>query len=94
MHIYGRFILTWKIIFTNEAAKDKKKLEKHPLMLKKTKILLNLMQENPFVLPYEKLIGDFSGCYSRRINVQHRLIYQVYKSKKIIKILSMWEHYE
>ena len=86
--------MTWKIVFTNEAAKDKRKLEQHPLMLKKTKLLLSLMQENTFTLLYEKLIGNFSGCYSRRINVQHRLIYQVYKNEKIIKILSMWDHYE
>lgn len=86
--------MTWKIVFTNEAVKDTRKLERHPLMLKKTKVLLTLMQENPFTLPYEKLIENFSSCYSRRINVQHRLIYQVYKNEKIIKILSMWDHYE
>lgn len=86
--------MIWKIVFTKESVKDKKKLERFPLMLKKVKALLNLMQENPFELPYEKLLGNFSGCYSRRINVQHRLIYQIYKQEKIIKILSMWEHYE
>ena len=64
--------MTWKVVFTKESAKDKKKLEQNPLMLKKVKALLCLMQENPFELPYEKLLGNFSGCYSRRINVQHR----------------------
>ena len=52
------------------------------------------MKENPFFPPYEKLVGDFSGCYSKRLNIQHRLIYQIYKDEKVIKILSMWEHYE
>ena len=86
--------MTWKIVFTEDAICDKKKLEKSPNLLKKALYVLEQMKENHFFLPYEKLVGNFSGCYSKRLNIQHRLIYQVYKDEKVIKILSMWEHYE
>ena len=86
--------MTWNIVFTKDAICDKKKLEKSPNLLKKALYILEQMKENHFFLPYEKLVGNFSGCYSKRLNIQHRLIYQVYKDEKVIKILSMWEHYE
>ena len=62
----------------------------------KAKKLIDLISENPFQNPppYEKLIGDMSGLYSRRINIQHRLVYQVYEEEKAVKIVSMWSHYE
>ncbi len=85
----------WQIVYTNQANKDSLKLKSVGLK-PKTLILLNLISKNPFQNPpnYEKLKGDLSGFYSRRINRQHRLVYQVFKNKKIIKIVRMWTHYE
>lgn len=85
----------WEIVFTRQAQKDAKKLASSGLK-KKAKELLDIIQENPYQSPppYEKLVGDLSGAYSRRINIQHRLVYQVFEEKKTVKILRLWTHYE
>ena len=85
----------YTIYFSSRAEKDKKLLKKANLD-KKAIQLLDLIMENPFETPprYEKLVGDLKGYYSRRINVQHRMVYEVDENKKIIRILSMWSHYE
>ncbi len=87
--------MTWEIVFTKQAQKDAKKLASAGLKPKAQK-LLEIIRENPFQKPppYEKLIGDLVGAYSRRINVQHRLVYQVYQLERIIKVLRLWTHYE
>lgn len=85
----------WKIVYTNQTQKDAKKIAALGLKLKVQKIL-EILKMNPFKNPppYEKLVGDLKGAYSRRINIQHRLIYQVYVKGKTIKIIRMWTHYE
>lgn len=85
----------WQIKYTSQAYKDAKKIEHSPLRVK-LEMLLAILQENPWQTspPFEKLIGDLEGYYSRRINLQHRLVYQVYIKEKIIKIHRMWTHYE
>jgi Txe/YoeB family toxin of toxin-antitoxin system len=87
--------MTWSLLFTKQAQKDAKKIEQVGLR-KKVQRLLDILAENPFQNspPYEKLIGDLDGAYSRRINVQHRLVYQVLEEQNTIKILRMWTHYE
>ena len=84
-----------EIVFTNQAAKDFEKIKQFPSLLAKVTALLNLISENPFENPpaYEKLMG-FENTYSRRINIHHRLVYQVYKNEQTIKIIRMWTHYE
>ncbi|MBO7614197.1 MAG: Txe/YoeB family addiction module toxin [Bacilli bacterium] len=84
----------WIIKFTKNAEKDKKFL-KNAGLEEKTKKLLNLISNNPFQIPpsYEKLVGDLEGYYSRRINLQHRLVYKVYKEINTVVIHSMWSHY-
>lgn len=83
------------IVLTKRAEKDAKKLEQAGLD-GKAKEILKIMKENPFQNPppYEKLTGDLKGLYSRRINIHHRIVYEVFKDEKIIKILKMWTHYE
>ncbi len=85
----------WEIVYTKQAQKDAKKLTTAGLR-KKAEALLELLQENPYRNPprAEKLVGDLLGAYSRRINVQHRLVYEIVQDKKIVKILRMWSHYE
>lgn len=85
----------YSIFYTKTAVKQIDLLRTAKLDTK-TKKLINLISENPFQNPppYEKLVGDMSGLYSRRINIQHRLVYQVYEDEKAIKIVSMWSHYE
>lgn len=87
--------MTWKIVFTKQARKDAKKLASSGLK-DKAEILLQLLSEDPFRTPppYEKLIGDLAGACSRRINIQHRLVYQVLQDQRIVKVLRMWTHYE
>jgi toxin YoeB len=87
--------VSWKLVYTNQAQKDAKKLASSGLRPKAEK-LLQLLAENPFHNPphYEKLSGDLSGAYSRRINIQHRLVYQVLKQEKVVKIIRLWTHYE
>lgn len=86
---------SWKIVYTKQAQKDAKKLASAGLKQKAEK-LLEIRQTNPFKnLPeYEKLVGDLTGAYSRRINIQHRIIYQIYQKEKTIKVIRMWTHYE
>ncbi len=87
--------MSYKIVYTQQAQKDAKKLKSSPLSTKARK-LIELISENPFASPppYEALIGDLRGAYSRRINIQHRLVYQVLEDDRIIKILRLWTHYE
>lgn len=87
--------MTWRIVFTRQARKDAKKIAAAGLK-PKVESLLARMRENPFFTPpgYEKLVGDLSGAYSRRINIQHRLVYQCYEQDKVVKIMRMWTHYE
>ena len=83
------------IVITKQAQRDAKKLESCNLD-KKAKELLKIIKENPYQTPppYEKLIGDLKGFYSRRINIKHRIIYEVYEKENTIKILRMWTHYQ
>jgi Txe/YoeB family toxin of toxin-antitoxin system len=85
----------WLLAYTKDAQKDAKKLARAGLKEKAQK-LLDLLASNPFQTPppYEKLHGDLTGAYSRRINIQHRLVYQVLKDQKTVKVLRMWTHYE
>ena len=85
----------WAVLFTKNAEKDKPKLKAAGLE-KKAKSLLILLSENPCQAPpsYEKLVGDLNGYYSRRINIQHRLVYRVDSQKNIVIVHSMWSHYE
>jgi toxin YoeB len=83
------------LVYTKQAQKDAKKLASSHLR-EQAQALLNIIQTNPFQNPppYEKLVGDLAGAYSRRINIQHRLVYEVIESQKTVKILRMWTHYE
>lgn len=85
----------WRIVFTRQAQKDAKKIAASGLR-SKVEHLLSILQENPFQNPppFEKLVGDLSGACSRRINIQHRLVYQVLEREKIVKVLRMWTQYE
>ena len=87
--------MIWELIYTKHAQKDARKLASSGLK-NKAKELLVVIAENPYQNPppYEKLVGDLSGAYSRRINIQHRIVYQVLESKHIVKILRLWTHYE
>ena len=87
--------MTWRVHFTKQAKKDARKLAAANLK-DKAKYLLDVIEENPYTNPppYEKLVGDLSGAYSRRINIQHRLVYQVLDEQKAIKVLRLWSHYE
>ncbi|MEM9216235.1 MAG: Txe/YoeB family addiction module toxin [Cyanobacteria bacterium P01_F01_bin.150] len=85
--------MTWTIVLSKQATKDAKKIAACGLKNKARK-LIEILQENPYKPPYEKLVGDLQGYYSRRINIQHRLVYQVFEDQKTIKILRMWSHYE
>lgn len=85
----------WEIYYTKQAQKDAKKIASTGLK-KKAYELLELIRNNPYQSPppYERLVGDLSGAYSRRINIQHRLIYQVLDEDKVVKVLRLWTHYE
>lgn len=85
----------WKIVYTKDALKDKR-IAYEAGFKDKIEPLLEVLKDNPFknYPPYEKLLGDLAGAYSRRINVQHRLVYSVYKEERTVKIISMWSHYE
>lgn len=87
--------MTWKVVFTKQAQKDAKKLANSRLK-SKAQNLLNIIRDNPYQTPppYEKLIGDLEGAYSRRINIQHRLVYHSDEASQTIKVLRMWTHYE
>ncbi|NER84551.1 MAG: Txe/YoeB family addiction module toxin [Leptolyngbya sp. SIO1D8] len=85
--------MTWKVVLSKQAAKDAKKIAASGLKSKAQK-LLETLQDNSYTPPYEKLVGDMQGYYSRRINIQHRLVYQIFDEQKAVKILRMWSHYE
>ncbi|HCN99870.1 MULTISPECIES: Txe/YoeB family addiction module toxin [unclassified Methylophaga] len=87
--------MTWKLVYTKQAQKDAKKLASSGLK-PKAQELLTLVSEDPYRKPppFEKLVGDLSGAYSRRINIQHRLVYQVLENEGVIKVLRLWSHYE
>lgn len=87
--------MSWRLVYTKQAQKDAKKLKAAGLK-KKAQSLLAVIEQDPFSNPppYEKLVGDLAGAYSRRINIQHRLVYQVLKAEKTIKVLRLWTHYE
>jgi Txe/YoeB family toxin of toxin-antitoxin system len=88
-------MVKWRIVYTRQAQKDAKKIAAAGLRQKVEK-LLEILSENPFQTPppFEKLIGDLSGAYSRRITIQHRLVYQVLQEIKTVKVIRMWTHYE
>ena len=85
----------YKILFTKQTQKDAKKLSSSNLK-KQAEEILEILKENPFreYPPYERLIGDLTGAFSRRINIQYRIVYQVYEKEKIVKVIRMWTHYE
>ena len=87
--------MKWEVVFTKDARKDAKKISSAGL---RTKVegLLGVLSDNPYQNPppYEKLVGDLSGAYSRRINIHHRLVYQVLDKEKAVKVIRMWSHYE
>ena len=87
--------MSWKIVYTKDALKDAKKISQSGLRLK-VQGLLDILFKNSYQNPppYEKLLGDLKGAYSLRINIQHRLVYQILDSVKTVKILRMWTHYE
>lgn len=87
--------MSWQLIFARHAQKDAQKLAASGLKAKAQE-LLSIIQENPFQNPppYEKLVGDLAGACSRRINIQHRLVYQVIQSEGVVKVLRMWSHFE
>ena len=87
--------MSWRLVFTKHAQKDAKKLEQSNIK-EKAQGLLAILEVDPYQTPptFEKLVGDLTGAYSRRINIQHRLVYQVIEDGKVVKILRMWTHYE
>jgi Txe/YoeB family toxin of toxin-antitoxin system len=87
--------VTWKLVYTKQAQKDAKKLASSGLK-PKAQELMALVAEDPYrkLPPFEKLIGDITGAYSRRINIQHRLVYQVLEDERVVKVLRLWSHYE
>lgn len=87
--------MSWQLVYTKHAQKDAEKLAAAGLK-EKALSLLTILRENPFQNPpaYEKLVGDLAGTYSRRINIQHRLVYAVIEDQKTVKVLRMWSHYE
>ena len=87
--------MSWRLLYTKAAQKDAARLAEVGLKAK-AEALLRILEEDPFRSPppFEKLIGDLTGAYSRRINIQHRLVYQVLEEERIVKVLRMWTHYE
>lgn len=88
-------MVKWKLVFTKQAAKDSKKLKSAGLK-EKAEAVLKILEKTPYQNPpsFEKLVGDLTGAYSRRVNIQHRIVYQICKTDRVIKILRMWTHYE
>ncbi len=88
--------MTWKLVYTKQAQKDAKKKLASSGLKPKAQELLALLAEDPYRKPppFEKLIGDLAGAYSRRINIQHRLVYQVHEDERVVKVLRLWSHYE
>ncbi len=87
--------MSWRLVYTKQSLKDAKKIAASGLK-NKVQPLLALLEKDPLRTPppFEKLVGDLAGLYSRRINIQHRIVYQVYRKEKVIKIIRMWMHYE
>ena len=87
--------MSWRLVYTRHAQQDAKKLAASGLK-PKAQELLAILADDPFQRPppFEKLVGDLSGAYSRRINIQHRLVYQVLEAERTVKVLRMWSHYE
>jgi Txe/YoeB family toxin of toxin-antitoxin system len=87
--------VSWRVVYAKQAVKDAKKLTESGLA-DKTKLLIALLEQDPFASPppFEKLVGDLSGAYSRRITIQHRLVYEVFAPEKTVRVLRMWTHYE
>ena len=85
----------WRVVFSKQAATDAKKLFASGLKAK-AQSLIKVLTEDPFATPprYERLVGDLAGMYSRRINIQHRLVYEVFEEERIVRVLRMWTHYE
>ena len=85
----------WKVVYTRQAVKDARKLSAAGLK-QKAEYLLEILRNDPLRSPppYEKLVGDLTGAYSRRINVQHRLVYQVYRAQRVVKVIRLWTHYD
>ena len=85
----------WRVVFFKQAAKDAKKLSASGFRTK-AQALIELLKEDPFATPprYERLVGDLAGMYSRRINIQRRLVYEVFEEERIVRVLRMWTHYE
>ena len=91
----GTRLVSWRLVYTKHAQKDAKRLA-HSNLKSKAQELLAILQDDPFQNPppFEKLVGDLTGAYSRRINIQHRLVYQVLEKEHTVKVLRMWTHYE
>ena len=87
--------MSWIVVFTKQARKDAKKLSASGLK-SKAEAIIQILRENPYQVPpsYEKLVGDLAGAYSRRINIQHRIVYQILEDEKTVKVIRMWTHYE
>ena len=85
----------WQVVFTKQAQKDAKKISTAGLR-QKAEMLIEILRKNPYQTPppVEKLLGDLSGAFSRRINIQHRMVYQILDDEKIVKVIRMWTHYE
>ncbi len=88
-------MVEWKLVYTKQAQKDAKKIVSANLK-EKTLEILKIIEIDPLLSPppFEKLVGDLTGAYSRRINIQHRIVYQIYEKERIVKIIRMWTHYE
>lgn len=87
--------MSWRLVFTKQAEKDAKKIAASGLKTK-AEATIQILRENPFQTPppFENLVGDLVGAYSRRINIQHRLVYQIIYDEKVVKVIRMWTHYE
>ena len=87
--------MSWRVVFTSQARRDARKISSSGLR-PNAESLLELLRRNPFESPppFEKLVGDLAGAYSRRINIQHRLVYQVLEAERVVKVIRMWTHYE
>ena len=89
--------MSWRVLFTRQAQKDARKLASaSPALKAKAELLISLLKDDPYQQPppYEALVGDLKGACSRRINIQHRLVYQVLDQDRIVKVLRLWSHYE
>jgi len=88
-------LVNWTLVFTRQASKDAKKLSRSGLR-PKAETILAILRQNPYQTPppFEKLVGDLAGAYSRRVNIQHRIVYQIFERERVVKVLRMWTHYE